>query len=523
MDAFRASRYDALPYGGEAFYETHPDRLATVGRLFGLASPTVATSRVLELGCAEGGNLLPMALSLPGATLVGVDFSVRQIEAAEEKRRATGLTNVSFARMDIAEIGESFGSFDYVIAHGVYSWVPPEIQEKVLSICSRNLSPGGVAYVSYNTYPGWYLRGLVREILRYRVRKTDDPATQVDEARAYLEFLAKSARDRTETYGKILAEEAEQGRDLSPGHFFHETLEPDNRPCWFHEFQARAAEHGLTHFSDVNLASNPMGSLRPEVEGFLSRLTDDQDEKEQYLDFARNRKFRQSLLCHADEPFLREPPPEALERLLFTSRAKPPGGEVDLSEGAAVEFTSPDGKKITTNEPLLNAALATLFAALPHALTLDGIWEGAVSRLRAAGNPPALDGRDRLRTRLLTCLISDLAEAHVEEPAFVTDVSARPLASPVARIQAASGELITSLWHRNVDIDDFGRLVLSELDGKRDAEGLLADLSVRVAREGMLRDAADAPVSDPAVVRKTLEKALPHVIGRLARNALLVG
>src|SRR5512137_1564768 len=107
--------YEALPYERLVHRFTHPDRIALAARLRGLEPAPVATARVLELGCASGDNLVGMAFGLPGASFVGVDLSRRQIEAGRTRVRELGLANVSLEEGDLSDVGESLGSFDYVV------------------------------------------------------------------------------------------------------------------------------------------------------------------------------------------------------------------------------------------------------------------------------------------------------------------------------------------------------------------------------------------------------------------------
>src|SRR5512140_943143 len=124
-----AASYDDLPYGSRAVRESHPSLLAAVARLFGVDAPAPETARVLELGCAEGGNLLPMAVAAPGGRFLGVDFSIRQIEAGDARRGALGLENVVLRAADVAARGPEIGTYDYVVAHGLWSWVPEPVAE----------------------------------------------------------------------------------------------------------------------------------------------------------------------------------------------------------------------------------------------------------------------------------------------------------------------------------------------------------------------------------------------------------
>ena len=188
--------YDEVPYDSLPVPGSHPDRLSTVARLPGMDVPAVDVSRVLELGCAGGGNLIPMAIGLPRAQFTGVDLSPVQVADGETVIRALQLSNVKLVAASVMDIDESFGEFDYIIAHGIYSWVPNAVQEKILDICQRNLAPRGVAYVSYNTLPGWRTRGMIRDLMRYHALQFETAGERVPQARAMLEihkFFTRSA------------------------------------------------------------------------------------------------------------------------------------------------------------------------------------------------------------------------------------------------------------------------------------------------------------------------------------------
>jgi cyclopropane fatty-acyl-phospholipid synthase-like methyltransferase len=141
--------------------------MATLAALFGMEPVDINQAQILELGCAAGSNLIPMATQLPGATFVGVEGAARQVAVGQQLVEDLQLGNVTLHHKDILDIDPAFGVFDYIVVHGVYSWVQDAVQEKILSICKQNLSPQGVAYVSYNTYPGWRMRGMLRDMMMY--------------------------------------------------------------------------------------------------------------------------------------------------------------------------------------------------------------------------------------------------------------------------------------------------------------------------------------------------------------------
>ena len=139
--------YDEMPYTSYPFADTHPSRLAAIAQIFGLNPPALENARILELGCASGGNLTPLALYYPNMQLVGVDYSSVQVNEGIEAIKKLGLKNVELKHMSIADITPELGLFDYIICHGVYSWIPKEVQDAILRVCNENLVKNGVAYV----------------------------------------------------------------------------------------------------------------------------------------------------------------------------------------------------------------------------------------------------------------------------------------------------------------------------------------------------------------------------------------
>lgn len=291
-----ANAYDQVPYDSHPNPQAHPARLATIATLMGLRPPDVRSCRVLELGCSSGGNLIPLAERLPGAAVIGIDGSARQIEMGRAAAAAVGLPNLTLLHRDILSLGPDLGTFDYIITHGVYSWVPPAVQEKILGACRELLAPNGVAYVSYNTLPGWRMRGIIRDVMLYRARGAGSPQDRLSRARSLVDFLAKSVSKEDNPYGLLPRQELEGLERHGDHYLFHEHLEEYNEPLYFHQFVERAAAHRLQYLGEADFGAMALQGLSGHVEAVLRGVAADPIELEQYSDFVRNRTFRQALL-----------------------------------------------------------------------------------------------------------------------------------------------------------------------------------------------------------------------------------
>ncbi len=224
-----------------------------------------------------------MAEAFPGATFVGVDLSARQIEDGRAQVERLKLGNVELRHASILDVNDSFGTFDYVLCHGVFSWVPTAVQDRILEICAQSLTTHGVAYVSYNTYPGWHMRGMIRDMMRFHATKFAAPAERTRQARALIDFLAESARPESGLYPALLKSELDAVRHQADHYLYHEHLEDVNEPLYFHEFVDRAGAHGLRYLGEARVGTMLSGTFGPDVEKALKLLATDQVQTEQYL------------------------------------------------------------------------------------------------------------------------------------------------------------------------------------------------------------------------------------------------
>jgi methyltransferase-like protein/2-polyprenyl-3-methyl-5-hydroxy-6-metoxy-1,4-benzoquinol methylase len=509
--------YDRVPYPSGSVHTAHPDNLATRALLFGLEPPDLRRVRVLELGCADGGNLIAMASELPEGRFLGVDLSPRQIADGRRRLEAVGIANVELRAMSLLDVDASLGEFDYVVAHGVFSWVGPEVQESVLRICRENLAPAGVAYVSYNTFPGWHQRLMVREMMLFHTRGVEDLLERGAGALDVLELVAGASTDDLQARFLRARLEHLAGYRERPSYVIHEYLEESNAPLYFHQLMARAGRHGLQYVADAETGVAEIETLPPEVAARLRGLARDRVELEQYLDFVVNRTFRRSLLCHAGAPLGLAMVPERMRRLHAASPVRPESATPDLRSEAGETFRGERDRLFAVSHPATKAVLVALSETWPRALAFGDLLARA-GALLGSGVEEAL-----LADILFSLYGGGFLDLHLLPPVCVERVSERPAALPLARREATLGSLVTNAHRRILKLDDdLVRILLLHLDGTRDRAALREVLAAEV-EAGRLAIAKDGePVRGSAHLRSLLDALLEQTLRKMAGLALLV-
>ena len=296
--------YSELGYKSMPFLYTTPATLEAYAALVGISAPNPKTARVLELGATYGGNIISQALFNPDATFVGIELSQEQVEKGNEVIANAGLTNVSLVQSDIASIGSEIGTFDYIIAHGVYSWVDDGVKEALLRLIDEHLAEDGIAYISYNTYPGWHTMDEVRQLMMFSNR---------DKA----QFNHKEKVLHGKTIGSIVGSQILKYDNLKERnskflgalrsvmqkdeyYVGHDHLEPNNDPVYFYQFNDHLGAHNLAYLCDADLTLSMVRSFDADIADTLDKLAlNDHVAQEQYLDFMLDTTFRKSIICKA--------------------------------------------------------------------------------------------------------------------------------------------------------------------------------------------------------------------------------
>jgi SAM-dependent methyltransferase len=454
---------------------------------------------VLELGCGDGGNLLSLAQALPGASLLGLDAAAAGIERGAELARSAGLENVRLLCLDLRDLPPDLGELDYILCHGVYSWVAADARKALLAAIQRHLAPQGIAYVSYNAYPGSYLRDMARDILGYHVRGISDPHARLAAAQELMRTIV--AIEEPTPYARLLREHMERMLRYSDALLLHDDLAEIATPFYLYEFVEHANRHGLAFLAEAELPESQMRGVPDSAARLMRSLPDDVVAREQYLDFFKNRMFRRTLLCHAEADVRHELDETQLASFHVAAQLEvshddgpgaPAGGAVERENGADGEggadaggaggaeleqetFATPEGFTVATSEPLVRAALRALAEAWPAALPFSRLLYTA----SVAAGPQFSQElvAERLRAVLLQAYLGRIVHLLGCAPRLSAEAGERPRASALARVQCAAGlPAVSSLLHANVRLEgDLEPRLLGLLDGSRDVGALVEE------------------------------------------------
>lgn len=458
--------YDDVPYRGAAYSLSHPWRLGALAHLHGLTAPDPATARCLELGCGDGTNLLSIAATLPGSRCVGVDTSGPAIEAGVQAAAEAEIENCSLRTANLLEVdpGE-LGSADYVIAHGILSWVPADVRARVFELAGELLAPGGLLLASYNALPGWNLLRASREIARGAIAQSGVDRS----AEASAEVAIAALREAFELHGADDAYAAALrlaiGRyeSVDAAVLFHDDLADQLEPLALAEVAQAAREAGLDYLGEA-----------PPDHWWPSRMPDRSAKRirdaaptplgrQMRADVASGATFKATVFCKDSEPASSEADP--IRCLDLHARAHPDAGAP--ADGVAPELKA-------TWEALSELGVA-----------------GALGRAVAERAGLEEDVAGVALLRLAAELRIDLT---LGAPRYVIEPGIRPTTSPLIRILAARGDIVPALTHETIKLGDAGsRAFIQLLDGSRDRPALARDL----AASGTV--AADAAEIDPVL------------------------
>ncbi len=470
-----AENYDSVPYPSYPYPRLQPARLAAIARLFGLSTQPAATARTLEIGCAAGGHIIPLAAAAPHARFVGIDVSPAQIGQGLARIERLRLTNIELQCRSVTDLGPEQGSFDYIVCHGVYSWTPDAVREAILKVCLERLAADGVAVVSYNVLPGWRMLQIVRDCAILHAGAEETQAGRAGQARQLFDIFKKHTRENT-SYGQIWRNEAQRIGRQPDSYLAHELFEEDHAPCTFLQFAAAAKRHGLAYLGEANVGAMIPEAVVPEAAAVVRDLSGSEVlAAEQYIDMLSGRTFRHTLLVH-------EARESAIDRSLDPAKIAglhilaAPGFKFAESETPG-EYAFDDGTGTisSTSDSAVQHSIRRLIARLPSSSSLIDL---------APPDRTDAEEQKKITGALMKLLSLGMVQISTEPIVLPAKIPERPKAWFVAASDAASRAAATaSRRHEVFALNPLASVLLPLLDGTRYRDDLVTQLSA-LARDG---------------------------------------
>ena len=512
--------YDAVPYEDCPLAQTSPNNLFIIADLFGLQACPPENCRVLEIGCASGGNIIPLAYHWRESNFVGVELSQKQAQFGNKLIDQLKLPNVKIIQADVANLDANLGEFDYIIAHGLFSWVPAETQARIFALIEETLAPNGLVYISYNVLPGWHLRRAVREMMLYHAGNSSSPEVRRDKGKEFLAMLAAGLPDNSSLSEKWIKQEANMLLARSPSYLLHDYLEQNNNPCYFSQFMQWAESHNLQYLAEADLYTMLGTTLTDQAQSMLDKI-DDLIEYEQYLDFFYVRYFRQTLLCREGLNINREFNLESICKYFFTLLLRS-DEEVDLHKVIAQTFTHPDGTQFKISHPMTKAAVVELSCLYPNSLSYPDLVRRVRQILQESASEFASASEDEMLHELFNLFISQGMKLVKVEKQIFSDVSERPVASDLTRIFADNERCCVGTIHQDsIVLDVLDRYLLTLLDGNRTRDQVCAAVFNRANADGEFRQAIGGQEKDEATFRQVINSKIDRSFYYFAMNGLL--
>ncbi len=255
-----------------------------------------------DLGCGHGLTSAVLGAAHPQGEFHGIDANEVHVESANRFASDAGVRNVSFhaARFDEA-CDLNLPAFDYIVSHGVYSWVDEAARTAWRRFIERHLKPGGLLYLSYNAMPG---------------RAADLPLQRL--VRALGLTLGGNSQERTMAAIRIALRMAElkapalaaspfatslrqSGDKFSPGYLTHELMVASWEPHCVTEVRAALAPIGLRPAGSATLVENYDSLVLGRAAREALRAIEDPDVRELARDFFIDQFFRRDVFVRGGE------------------------------------------------------------------------------------------------------------------------------------------------------------------------------------------------------------------------------
>jgi SAM-dependent methyltransferase len=351
--------------------ELSPTNLAWVSARRGHTPPAAdAPFSYLELGCGTGLSLNVFAAAHPSASFFGADFNPSHIAHGRRTAEQGGIGNVRFLEKSFAELaGDSeLPEFDYIVLHGVWSWVSAENRQLITTFLRERLKPGGLAYVSYNALPGWSEMVAVRRMLLDVAGRTQgDLEAKIKAAVRWLQKFWET--QNKEAASRRLRTRIERILKSDVAYLAHEYFNKDWTLFFFEDVVQELRGAKLSWLTTATMEQTEPSFILSRSKLALVREVSEPIDREQMRDFLSNAAFRRDVFLKGtpDAALAREPSASPAVQALVVGRRRSHHqfqGEVKVTAG------------MLRLEAEHERALFDLFEAGPRTVaeTFDPLW-----------------------------------------------------------------------------------------------------------------------------------------------------
>jgi len=511
----------------EVFFESRPSperhvtRLSTLAHLCGLKSPLASQARVLEIGCSTGANLIPMACAFPKSTFVGFDISSPQIEAAKGDSEVLQLKNIKFMVGDVRQDDLLSEKFDYIICHGVLSWVDPGIQGALLDFVSKHLTSEGVCYLSFNSLPGYKTREILWNAIAPIREMSSPPEQKILKAKELLRSMVAVLVDAHRPYGMQLKEEIERNLERSDGFFVHELLNPFCSAVTLSDLKSQLSKQQLYYLCDsLPLRSPGTWSSFPELEQKVGAVLREFKDQEQIADYLFPHSFRGALVSlKAGKPLLRDKL-ELLEELKLCSPLIPLEEQPDIFSNETVTFCSPTEQTFDENDILVKSALLVLRGTWPRPIPFKELLSSA---LDLAGLKKPADGQlALLKITLAHYFQGNHLELFREGYPNQIHPSEQPEVLSFARLQVLRQDWVTTLRHESLPVDQFDRHLIPLLTGSNSRASVVEQMLEHFESGKLQAKSEGEEIKDSQQLKSAVTDEIQQRLRRYVEHALLI-
>ncbi len=449
------------------FY-ANPFYLRTISKLVGIDAAPLESAKILELGCAAGGNIIPFAVRFPNSQIVGIDSSEEYIQKGIELKNQLNLTNIDLIATDILEVDLSIGKFDYIIVHDVYSWVTDEVRKKILSICRENLNPNGLVFLSYHTFPGWNNLSTVRDFALYHAQNFETIPEKINQVRLLFDYVSEVVQNSDSAYAKLMMETAEMLKNKPDFSIEHDFLDPKSKAFYFSQFIQVAKENGLQYVVDADISKLYINNYPKIIKDKIGKI-DDPIRMEQFLDFLTNRAFRQTILCHEDQVINKTLSLDLLPDFYFKMNLF---FDSKIEEGEMKFYINNNREDfISTRNSILKSIFMTL-SENPQYISFNDVVSISGNRLNAVDFSEI---EAQAKISLMDLFLRGKLDARADLIIANTETVEFPRIWEYAVMQSKfqNQSTVTNLYFESVELNLFEYYLIRYLDGKNSKEKII--------------------------------------------------